>query len=109
VYCWGAAGRVVFAPSKEGLHILRRRGTCTGFKLLGVLFDSTLLMHDACKAIGTDAAWRLRTLLRCRVYHSVASMFHSSLAHLEVPVSPGDLDNPQDLDLLPPRLPMWQG
>jgi len=75
VHCWGAANRVVFAPSKEGLHILRRRGTCTSFKLLGVLFDSTLLMHDACKTIGTDAAWRLRTLLRCLVYHSVASMF----------------------------------
>ena len=76
VHRWGGANRVEFDPSKESCHVLHRsRGDGENFKILGVSFDKALVMHDACRELAVDAGWRLKTLLRCRRFHTKAEMF----------------------------------
>ena len=69
IHAWGEANRVLFDPSKESVHLLHRRfGLGDNFKLLGVVFDSGLLMHDAARTIATEAGWRLQSYLKCAGY-----------------------------------------
>ena len=76
VHKWGEANRVAFDPSKESFHMLHRsRGSGENFKILGVSFDKALVMHDACRELAVAAGWRLKSLLRCRKYHTKAEMF----------------------------------
>ena len=76
VYCWGVANRVVFDPSKEFLHLLHRRFSYgDNFKVLGVVFDPALLMHDAARAVATEAGWRLQTLLTVRRFFTTPEVF----------------------------------
>ena len=52
VHAWGEANRVVFDQSKEFLHLIHRRFSHgDNFKLLGVVFDPALLMHDAARTV----------------------------------------------------------
>ena len=56
----GTASRVFFDPSKESFHLLHNRFQHgDDFELLGVLFDTQLLMHTAAREIATEAGWRL--------------------------------------------------
>ena len=76
VHLWGAANRVTFDPGKESFHVLHRsRGQGGNFKILGVNYDTALVMHDACRELAVDAGWRLKTLLRSRKFHSTKEMF----------------------------------
>ena len=53
---WGEAHRVLFDPSKESYHILHKRFSHgENFKLLGVVFDPALLMHEAVRSVATEA------------------------------------------------------
>ena len=75
LHAWGAANQVVFDPTKESFHLLRRqkpRGP--SFKLLGVLFDTKLLMHEGARAIAVDAGWRLQAVLRPRRFFSTPEL-----------------------------------
>ena len=76
LHWWGEANRVLFDPSKESLHLLHRRFYWgDDFKLLGVVFDTQLLMHRAAREIATEAGWRLQTLLRVRRFFTTPELF----------------------------------
>ena len=73
---WGAANRVIFDPSKESFHLLHFRFQHgDDFKLLGVVFDTQLLMHRAAREIATEAGWRLQTLLKVRRFFTTPEIF----------------------------------
>jgi hypothetical protein len=62
---WGQANQVLFDAAKETFHILDRK--CPhgdNFKLLGVTFDTKVVMDAACFEIAGQAHSRLKTLLR---------------------------------------------
>ena len=46
------------------------------YKILGVLFDSQLLMHSASRVVATEAGWRLQKLLKARRYFSTPELVH---------------------------------
>ena len=76
VHAWGEANRVVFDPSKESLHLIHRRFSLgDNFKLLGVVFDPALLMHDAARTVATEAGWRLQTLFKLRRFFTTPEVF----------------------------------
>ena len=79
---WGRANRVQFDSDKESHHIVSRTRPARGnFKILGVVFDPQLLMHDAIENCVTDASWRVFAILRLRMYHSdseLLSFFQSA-------------------------------
>jgi len=61
---------VTFEPGKESFHKIHRphQGLeVSHFKILGVLFDSRLIMRTAADSIAADASWRVTAILRvCR-------------------------------------------
>ena len=62
---WGAANQVGFDAGKETLHVLHRRNPAgESFKVLGVLWDTKLLMNEECEQVDKRASWKLTTLLR---------------------------------------------
>ena len=76
LHAWGAANRVSFDPGKESLHVLHRsRGQGGNFKILGVTYDTALVMHDACRELAVEAGWRLKSLIRSRKFHTTKEMF----------------------------------
>ena len=62
------------ADNEEFVVIHRTRFEGESFRLLGVVFDPQLLMHDAVHKLAIDAGWGLLSLLRVRAFHSQASM-----------------------------------
>ena len=80
---WGHANQVLFDPSKESFHILHRQSPAgDSFKLLGITFDTKLLMHEAAHTISAQARWRMRALLRAKRYHSVAGLVRLYKTHV---------------------------
>ena len=76
LHLWGDANRVIFDPSKESFHLVHRRFySGEDFKLLGVVFDSALLMHHAAREVATEAGWRLQTLLKVRRFFTTPELF----------------------------------
>ena len=72
---WGCANQVTFDPSKEGMHIVARGSNSEEcFGILGVDFDTRLLMRTAVQTVVNEAKWRARAILRSRRYHSVEDM-----------------------------------
>jgi hypothetical protein len=77
LHLWGKANQVIFDPSKESFHLLHRTlNAGEDFKILGVLFDSQLLMHAACRSVATEAGWRLQKLLKSRRYFTTPELVH---------------------------------
>ena len=69
--------RVKFDAGKVSFHVLHRsRGGGGNSKVLGIDFDTALLMHDACHEIAVEAGWRLKTLLRTRRFHNTREMMN---------------------------------
>ena len=72
---WGSGNRVLFDPSKESFHILHRlHSSDDTFKILGVIFDSKLLMHTAVRTLAIQAGWRLKALLRVKRFFSTGQL-----------------------------------
>ena len=72
---WGKANQVTFDPSKESFHLIhRQRPIGPAFKLLGLVFDGKLLMHEGIRKIAVDAGWRLQSILRPRRYFSTPEL-----------------------------------
>ena len=68
---WGRANGVRFDASKESMHIVSRvhtRGDL--FAILGVYFDTKLVVDAAVQKCAVQAGWRLRTLLRTQRFHA---------------------------------------
>ena len=45
-------------------------------KILSVVFDTKLAMHEAVHELATEAEWRLRTLLRSHRFFNKISLVH---------------------------------
>ena len=76
LHLWGEANRVIFDPSKESFHLLHRRfWDGDNFKILGVIFDPALLMHEAACHVATEAGWRLQALLKVRRFFTTPELF----------------------------------
>ena len=76
LHVWGRANRVSFDVSKESLHILHRRFPHgNDFKILGVMYDTKLLMHSAARVVATEAGWRLQSLLHAKQFFSMVDLF----------------------------------
>eukprot|EP00959_Pyramimonas_sp_CCMP1952_P316219 6618417-Pyramimonas_sp.AAC.1 len=79
---WGEAIRVVFDPSKESAHVLsRRRPAGPNFKLLGIRYDTKLLMDEAISARVQEAGWRIHSIVRSKRYHTDSEIVGSYKAH----------------------------
>jgi hypothetical protein len=80
---WGAANQVLFEPTKESMHILDRvRPAGDHFKILSVVFDTKLTMHEAVYTFCTEAGWRLKTLLRTQRFYSTSSLVKMFKCHI---------------------------
>ena len=80
---WGQANQVVFEPSKESFHILdRSQPFGEQFKLLSILFDTKLTMHDAVHSFCVEANWRLRTLLRTKRFYTTKKLVRLFKCHV---------------------------
>ena len=70
LHCWGNANQVLFDAAKESFHILHRsRPAGSSFKILGVNFDTKLLMETAASEMAAQAHHRLNTLLRAKRFY----------------------------------------
>ena len=75
LHAWGRANQVVFDPAKESRHILSLIDPVgQTFRMLGVLFDGSLVMDEAVDELVTEAGWKLRTLLRTQRYYTDAEL-----------------------------------
>ena len=73
LHMWGAANRVSFDPVKESMHVISHvdpHGET--FRILGVTFDSKLIMATAVQELVTELRWKLRTLLRATRFMSTS-------------------------------------
>ena len=71
----GAANEVAFDPGKESKHVVSHVAPeGGGFRILGVGFDSRLVMGEAVHEVVTEISWKLRTVLRSRRFHTVQDM-----------------------------------
>ena len=56
-----------FEATKESFHILHPKcAEGDNFKLLGLTFDTKLVMNVAAHEVAVEAGWRLKALLRCK-------------------------------------------
>ena len=75
LHTWGGPNQVTFDPKKESLHVLARAGGEGGnTDLLGVNFDTGLLMEDAVHDTVTEVSWKLRILRRSGRFHTDAEL-----------------------------------
>ena len=71
LHSWGRANQVSFDSAKESKHILSRSRSLGGnFKLLGVSFDSKLLMAEAVADLAKNSRWKLKAILRTRAFNT---------------------------------------
>ena len=83
LHAWGYANGVVFDPTKEVFIVMRRREAVgEKFKLLGLTFDSQLLMHAGTRKIATEAGWGLQSILRAAKYFSTPEVFRLYKAYV---------------------------
>jgi hypothetical protein len=73
----------MFEPTKESMHILDRvRPAGDQFKILSVVYDTRLTMHEAVYQFCTEAGWRLKTLLRTQRFYSTRSLVRMFKCHI---------------------------
>ena len=69
VHRWGGANQIQFEPAKEGIHVIGRRATSTEtFGILGVDFDSKLIMHRTVECTTQAATWKAKAVFKVRRY-----------------------------------------
>ena len=67
---WGLQHQVIFEKTKESLHILcRKQPKGDPFKILGIHFDTKLVMYDAVVIVAVESGARLKMLLRARPFY----------------------------------------
>ena len=83
VHRWGKANQVEFDSSKEGFYVLHRLNpTGENFRMLGVLWDTTLSMRPECEEVGKRAFAKVRSLLRLRRYYTTEQLVTQYKAHV---------------------------
>ena len=80
---WGRANRVTFDAGKEETMIVSTTSVCGGpAKILGIEFDSKLVMGTASHNCAAKAAWKIRSLLRIHRFYSVNDLILLYKAHV---------------------------
>ena len=83
LHSWGENNSIAFDASKESKTIvLRFRPAGTSFRILDVLFDPTLIMHECVHETVVSCNWKIRTLLRCRAYYSIPEIINLYKSHV---------------------------
>ena len=83
VHLWEEANQVTFDAGKEHVAIISNTdpyGEC--FKILGIRFDTKLLMSRAILECVSEAGWKFQTLLRTARYHNDANLFELFKSHV---------------------------
>ena len=72
---WGGANQIVFYILEENFHVIQRtHGEGGNFNILGIEFDTALLMHDAARNVAVEAGWRLKMLPRTKRFHTKSEL-----------------------------------
>ena len=80
VHNWGQAHQVEFEASKESLHILCSKSPKgDNFKILGITFDTKLVMYVVVVSIVGEVGARIKMLMRVRPSYSKSCPPVSSL------------------------------
>ena len=84
---WGAANQIAFDAGKESFHILSRlylrRGPYgSNFRILGIDFDTKLLMGDAIHECVRQCTWKLQSILRTKRYYTTVELITLYKAHI---------------------------
>ena len=83
LHTWGEANGVRFDAGKESFHILSRTGgSGDSFKLLGIRFDTKLLMHGAVHDCVVACNWKLQSILRTKRFYADADILVTFKAHI---------------------------
>ena len=83
VHEWGFANQVEFDSSKESFHVLHRRDPeGEDFRVLGVLWDTTLSMIKECEEVGKRASAKLRALLKVRRFYTTPQLVKLYKTHV---------------------------
>ena len=65
LHAWGRANSVAFDPSKESMHVISRsQPHGSNFKLLGIDFDTSLIMDQAIHNLVVNCRWKRNMLMR---------------------------------------------
>ena len=79
---WGEGNQVVFDASKEGLFIIdARRPVGQTFRILGITFDTKLVMDQALHEITAQGHSRTVSVLRARPHYPVRKVVQLCLSH----------------------------
>ncbi|CAE8584050.1 unnamed protein product [Polarella glacialis] len=79
----GAGNQVSFDSDKESMHILSKTSPeGDSFEILGVLFDTKLLMNKAIHNLAAQTGWRVRSILRTRRYYDVKALVRLHKCHV---------------------------
>ena len=72
---WGRANQIAFDPGKESKHILcKQHPYGNSFKILGIVFDTKLLVTKAVDDVLNNVRWRVAILNRIKhMYDGVPS------------------------------------
>ena len=83
VHKWGEVHQVEFEPSKESLHILCRKKPVGGnFKILGILFDTKLVMFKAIVCIVAEASARIKMIRSVRNFYQTSELIALYKSHV---------------------------
>ena len=75
VHKWGRHNQVEFESSKESLHILcSKQPKGDAFKILGITFDTKLVMYEAVVIIVAECGCRIKMLMRVRPFYSIGAL-----------------------------------
>lgn len=75
LHAWGKQNQVRFDPLKESKHVLSRvEPHGSSFKILGILFDSKLLMEECVRETVTACNWKIRMIVRTMKFHTDAEL-----------------------------------
>ena len=79
LHSWGRANRVEFDESKESMHIISKvAGFDSHFRLIGVEFDSKIIMDKAVQSLVIEASWKLKSILRSKQF------FNDTRNHIDI-------------------------
>ena len=80
---WGQANQVSFDAGKESKHILSRTQPAgPDFKMLGVVFDTKLLMTNAISECVTACNWKITSILRTKIFFTDAELVLFFKSHI---------------------------
>ena len=80
---WGRANQVEFEPKKETVSIVSRHDPFgPDFKLLGVVFDTSLTMESAVTKLCNTSMWRFKSILKLRKFYDAPELMTSYKARI---------------------------